>query len=341
MSLSYELLKKISLPKNPDNFDFGWVDSNLQRYYLCDRSNASVDVIDAAQDDYLTTIGGFCGITGDNKTAGPSGLEGDNRNRLYVGDGDSSVKIVDLKENKIIATVFTGGQKRVDLIGYDPQHNLIAACNNADTPNFLAFISTKDLTLVGRVTYPGTKSGMELPLWNPHSKKFYVSCPETFANPGGEIAVVDPVEMKILDIFPMADSGASGMNLSPDGKHIIVPCGSKRISAGVRARTDVIDSSTGKVVNSLNQVGGCDQTWYNPGDNRHYLAARGMTSNGTNKGTPTPCVGVVDAKTEKWLTNIPAPEAKAVSVNPKNNHVFVPIGSKSVAPQGVFVFAEK
>jgi DNA-binding beta-propeller fold protein YncE len=341
MPPSYELIKKIALPQNPDNYDFSWIDKNLQRYYLCDRTNACVDVIDAAHDTFLTRIPGFVGLTGDNKTAGPSGLEGDNKNRLYVGDGDSSVKVVDLKTNRIIATVFTGGQKRIDLVGYDPQHNLLVACNNADTPNFLAFISTKDLALVGRITYPTSKSGLELPLWNPHDNRFYVSILETTTNPGGEIAVVDPVEMKVINVFPMVDSGPQGMTLSPDGKHIIIPCSGRRIKSGVKAKTDIVDASNGKVLETLNQVGGCDQTWYNPGDNRHYLGARAMTSDGTDKGTPAPCVGVIDGRTEKWLTNIPAPDAKVVCVNPRNNHIFVPIGGPTITPQGVFVFAEK
>ena len=42
----------------------------------------------------------------------------------------------------------------------------------------------------------------------------------------------------------------------------------------------------------INNVGGVDETWYNPGDNRYYLAARDML--------PSAVMGVIDAGTNQW-----------------------------------------
>src|SRR5579872_724066 len=308
MGISYKLLKTIPIPpKSPENFDFGWVDPISQRFYLCDRDNACVDVIDAAHDSYITTIHGFCGVVEPRSAhiSGPNGLDGDhNMNQLWVGDGDSSVRVADMNENRIIATVRTSGRAHVDLLGYDPRDKLICACNASDNPPFVSFISTKDFEVVGKLTYATAKK-MEEPLWNARTNKFYLSLPETAINPGGEIAVIDPISMNVTDVIPLTNSGVDGIAFDSDYKHLMLPCGTKLIMNGLtKARTDIMDVSTGEIIQTITEVGGSDQSCYNPGDNRYYIAASGMTSDGTNKGTQNPVLGVIDAKTNEWLVNV-------------------------------------
>src|SRR5262245_3755465 len=56
-------------------FDISWVDPSTQRYYLADRSNAVIDVVDAKNDVFITQIAaGFAGFTGSNDTSGPNGV---------------------------------------------------------------------------------------------------------------------------------------------------------------------------------------------------------------------------------------------------------------------------
>src|SRR5215831_19522491 len=108
---NFGLLKTIQIPNNPTTnpsnklqfFDISFVDSRNQRYYLADRSNAGVDVIDAANGVFLRRIGGFTGEafnhgTPDNDHSGPNGVvvvQPDNL--LFAGDGNSSVKVIDLR----------------------------------------------------------------------------------------------------------------------------------------------------------------------------------------------------------------------------------------------------
>jgi hypothetical protein len=51
-------------------FDISWVDAVSARYYLADRSNASIDVFDTITNSIVTQIGGFKGATGKNDTSG-------------------------------------------------------------------------------------------------------------------------------------------------------------------------------------------------------------------------------------------------------------------------------
>jgi hypothetical protein len=80
----------------------------------------------------------------------------------------------------------------------------------------------------------------------------------------------------------------------------------------------VIDGTTGTILATITQVGGVDETWYNPGDNRYYLAARDMPTG--------PVLGVIDAKTNQWLQNVTTnSNSHSVAVDSGNNHVFVPL----------------
>jgi len=66
-----------------------------------------------------------------------------------------------------------------------------------------------------------------------------------------------------------------------------------------------------------------DETWYNPGDNKYYLAARDML--------PLAVMGVIDAGTNQWLYNMPTgSNAHSISVDPSDNHAFVPLQAGAV-----------
>ena len=73
----------------------------------------------------------------------------------------------------------------------------------------------------------------------------------------------------------------------------------------------------------INNVGGVDETWYNPGDNKYYLAARDMPNGAV--------MGVIDAATNQWLVNFPTgSNAHSISVDPQTNHAFVPLQAGTI-----------
>jgi hypothetical protein len=73
----------------------------------------------------------------------------------------------------------------------------------------------------------------------------------------------------------------------------------------------------------INNVGGVDETWYNPTDNKYYLAARDFL--------PNAVMGVIDAGTNQWLYNMPTgSNSHSISVDPKTNHAFVPLQAGAV-----------
>ena len=146
------LVATMSVPGNPlDNFDIGAVDQAAGRYYLADRSNAGIDIFDTMKRSYIGRVTGFVGIkrrpdgSAANAMSGPNGVALDMvRHELWVGDGDSTVKVIDIASvpAKLVATVSTGGQGRADELTVDEKDGIVAVGNNADRPTYVVPAST-------------------------------------------------------------------------------------------------------------------------------------------------------------------------------------------------------
>src|SRR5207302_2913149 len=139
-------------------FDISWVDAATQRYYLADRSNAAIDVVDAKKDVLITQIqAGFAGFTGSNDTSGPNGVVVFGRpghQFLIATDANSRVVSINLQTRTVVNAVSTGGAPglRADELAFDPEDNLVLPVNNADTPPFATLIKVNPQT--GMLTQP-------------------------------------------------------------------------------------------------------------------------------------------------------------------------------------------
>jgi DNA-binding beta-propeller fold protein YncE len=299
-------------------FDISWVDEASQRYYLADASNASVDIFDARTSTFLERIRGFTGYHGSIETQGPAGLVTDTLYQLWVGDGNSTVKVIDLFTHTIVATLSTGGTKRADELVYDPQEQLLLVTNGSDQPPFATFISVLDRQVVGKIVFPQALDGLEAPLWDAVTHKFYVSVPTTRQAPGGEVAVIDPMSRQVVGSYSLPNCHPNGLALGPN-QDLLLGCDGHPL---------IIDAMTGRVVATIMQVNGCDEVWYNAGDHRYYLAAF------TNASGPV--LSIVDADTHGWIANLPTvPKAHSVAADAQNNHIFVPLSG-----QGIAVYAQ-
>lgn len=320
-SAAYSLISVTVVPTAPAAFDISWVDPGSHRYYLADRTNASVDVFDTTDGTLLNQYGGFVGNTGKSDTSGPDGvLVTPDSHEIWAGDGDSSVKVLDPETGATLASISTGGTMRADELAYDQADHLIIIANDADTPPYLSLISTASHTVVGKISFPDATAGLEQPVWDPASDLFYQSVPASNANPGGEIAVIDPHTMTITTTYPLTDCNPTGLALGPS-QQLLLAC-----TGGDHLHSDILDATNGQIVASITQVGGADQVWYNPGDNHYYLGASGMTVDGTKTGRNFPVLGIIDAGSNQWIENVPTVTGThSVAVDPETNHIFLPL----------------
>src|SRR5713226_6423607 len=198
---TYSKIGTINLPTQSGSFDVALVDEKTHTLYLADRTSKGVDII--VNEKFVRTIGGMVGAGKSSDVSGPNGLVLlPDLNQLWAGDGDSTVKVIDLATNAIIASISTGGKGRADEGAYDPKHKIVMIGNDSEDKPFETFISATDRKVLGKLEIPGA-GGVEEPEFDEANGVFWLSVPTTKANPGGEIDVIDPVTMKITKTYPL------------------------------------------------------------------------------------------------------------------------------------------
>jgi hypothetical protein len=330
----------MELPGNKlDNFDIGYVDSNASRYYLADRSNAAIDIFDTQKRTFIGRVGGFVGIKmvngrAANNMSGPNGVALDaDKHQLWVGDGDSTVKVIDLAANpaKLVATISTGGKGRADELTVDTKDGLVLVGNNADKPTFVSLISTKpDHAVVAKIEMLDATDGIDQPTYMPETGLFYASVPVwKDEKKHGGLAVIDPRTLKFVKLIPLDDCMPAGSFHGP-GTKMIVGCsaGSATRTPGMVPATLIVDVKTEKVVKVIHEVGGMDEVWYNPAAHRYYTGSRDQPGGAV--------LGVIDADSDTWIENVPTGiNGHSVAADAKSGMIFVPLTAPHAAcPNG-------
>jgi hypothetical protein len=340
----------IPVPVAPTNttggmygFDISFVNSATQTYYLGDRSNAAVDVVDARDGTFIKQITAsnppFAGATGNNSTSGPNGVVATN-SCLFAGDGPSRVVSFTLPSGTQVSSFSTGGSFRADEMAFDPQDSVLLATNNAETIPFATLIkvgSGCQLTGGTRITYNNATNGAEQSAWNPANDRFYQSIPSisgTTAAPGttGAIFRINPVTATVEAQYPVDDCMPAGLALGPN-QNFLAGCsvvydtefnpwfGADTNSANpLQAIIDINDFGR---VTYVQGVGSSDEVWFNPGDNRWYTASQnspysphpvaGTTGalSTTDEGAGT--LGVIDARSRSLVQLVPTLDVPAVT----------------------------
>ncbi len=340
---SYTKITTIAIPGGLTSFDIAWVDPATQRLYLADRGNAKgtgrIDVIDTNTNKFLYSIPttkneiGFAGVVGPGRN-GPNGVVlVPQLNQLYVGDGDSSVKVVDLAAKAVVASISTcwagsardqppqylvtcpATRVRADELNYDPLDRVIMVANPNDNPPFVTFISVDTQAVVGQYVYPSSQAGannpnggggLEQPVWDPLNDKLYITVPATDSSAGS----VDQFNPKTFAreksySVPLCNAGPAGLVITAN-QRLMTSCGI------------LLDARNGNAYPTPLGLAS-DQIWYNPGDNRYYFGSSGS---------------VVDAETNQLVANLPGPTGRIIAVDPNNNHAFTPVAGMGIVVYG-------
>lgn len=233
------LLKTIPIPGtalNPTggklySYDISWVDQKTRTYYLADRSNLAVDIIDTKTGKLVAQLqGGFAGVRPGAGTSGPNGVT-TGGHCLFVTDAPS--RVVSFNTSTFpptfvsAVTTATADLTRADELAFDPKDNVILAINNADTPPFGTFIkvnpstcaltqpalappgvATTDRLLFNAANGADAQNGAEQPQWDPATGRFYLSIPQIGSNvANGGVVRINPATRKIDHTFPISFCG--------------------------------------------------------------------------------------------------------------------------------------
>lgn len=306
-------------------------------YYLSDRVNNGVHVVNLSKDKQSTVVTGFQGLSvvnGKNNYAisGPNGLLVlPDRNELYVGDGDGTVKIIDLFTNSVVANISTGSKTRADEMAYDSKTGTVLVTLPNNSPPGVAIISAAHKQVTGTVTFLNA-SGLEQPTFNSADGLFYVSVPSTGANPGGEIAAVDASAKKITRTLPLHQCVPAGIVFGP-GQQLFVSCSQDQILTFGVAFSQVMDVASGSIIANISGVAGADQVAYDPHAKLYFAAAYQNLQGASKTGAPMPQLVVIDAQTktvlQTWTTDNVT--AHSVAVDPVTDQCVVPLKKYGIA----------
>jgi hypothetical protein len=363
-------LTAVQIPGNPlRSFDISWVNPDRAEYYLGDRSNAGIDIIDTHALKFKRTIGGFVGIklkagtnVVDNNHSGPDGVTSHGR-WLYAGDGDSTLKVIDLNAavNPIKQSISTGGTTRVDEMALTTDGKVLLTANNAEDPPFgtlfkangdavvsaTAIISK--IVVADAIIPAGAGLSIEQPAWDPKTKRFYVSIPTIANNPpgctfgppntcSGGLLVIDPATVT----GPVTTIGAFNATTNT-GVVPLTGCGPNGATVGPHDNlllgctpnnlpsgiTTLVINAKTKNTAIVTGINGSDEVWFNEGDGRYYLAASAFRVTAASPATPV--LGVVDG-TSVLIETIPTSSGShSVAADSRRNLIFVP----QVAPVAV------
>jgi hypothetical protein len=347
----------VTIPGNPlRSFDISWVNPKRAEYYLGDRSNKGVDIIDTHSLTFKRTIGGFVGVAllksgaVDNNHSGPDGVVSHGR-WLYAGDGDSTLKVIDLdaNANPIKQIISTGGTTRVDEMALTTDGTLLLAANNAEDPPFATLFTANDdsatshtkiiirITVDPTIIPAGAGLSLEQPAWDPKTARFYTSIPIIANNPSGcnfgqnpgpitchgGLLATDPHNPKAVEgaFNPATHTGVIALPAcSPNGATLGVD---DELALGCTpgnnpsdTQTTIISAQTTNSV-SVNGITGSDEVFFNAGDARYYL--------GASKAIGGAKLGVVDAETKFFIEGVPqSSNSHSVAADSRRNLIFVP-----------------
>ena len=358
-------LTAIAIPGNPlRSFDISWVNLTRNEYYLGDRSNGGVDVIDTNAMAFQRTIGGFVGIVlkngaVDNNHSGPNGVTAHGK-WLYAGDGDSTLKVIDLTSNAPIKqTISTGGTTRLDEMALTTDGTILIAANNAEDPPFATLFAangdnaTSNVSVMTKIQVQnallpaGFGLSLEQPTWDPVTRRFFTSIPIVANNPPGcnygQNAGAITCDGGVLITDPARPNATPGLYdpVSVQGVQLLHGCGPNGITLGPNNALllgctpannpsnwySLVMHSQSHAQSFVGWITGSDEVYYNAGDGRYYT--------GSSKQLGGPAMGVIDP-TSILVESIPISSGShSIAADANHNVIFVPqAGTVSVVGSG-------
>jgi hypothetical protein len=256
-------VKAIAIPPTPQNpvgkmfsFDISFVDPSTGLYFLADRSNLAVDVIDTTgaftgkANSLFGQIGGqatgqanFKGDTGTTATSGPDGVAS-SFPCIFAGDGDSRLlSFAAPNYSTVVSAINTGGQFRVDEMAVDPKDGLVLATNNAETVPFSTLVTYNKTTcalsnpikiVINAANGVNATNGAEQSVWDPSTQSFYISIPEINGpgggGPNGAVAKISTTGA-VVTTYPINFCQPAGLTVGPNGD-LLVGCNTVFDTAG-------------------------------------------------------------------------------------------------------------
>jgi hypothetical protein len=254
------LIQTITLPPTvKGNFDHFGIDPKRNRLFATPEDFKAVLVFDLAQNKLIHQIGGI--------ERPHAVLYREDTDRLYVTDGgDGSVKVYDGEDYKMLDRIAL--LKDADSIGYDLSRKYLYVDNGGgDVHQPYSMFSVIDTTNNAKLTDikidGDTLEAMALDTYRPRA---YIN-----DKAKNSVVVVDRFKNKIVATWPIT-LAKGNVTMALDEQR-------QRLFAGCRdGKLVILDTNTGKELQSLPITPGVDDTIYDPKTKRVYAIGGGFVS---------------------------------------------------------------
>jgi DNA-binding beta-propeller fold protein YncE len=243
----YKLLKQIQIGGG-SGWDYLFAEPETHRLYVT--HGTKVMVIDTETDKVVGEILDTPGVHGFVPVPGLK--------RGFSSNGqENKSSIVDLDTLKTIEKVATGPNP--DAILYEPKSGEIWTFNGRGQ-SATAYDAKTGKVVAASIPVNGKP---ETGVADPEANRIYVNLEKE-----NEIAVLDIKEHKLITRWPIAPgASATGMAIEPALHRLIVGCGNSKML--------MIDSTSGKVVSTVDCGSGVDAAAYDPGTHLAFVSAGG------------------------------------------------------------------
>jgi hypothetical protein len=293
------LIKAIAVPSFISSIDIMFVDQIRGRLYIADRSNCGIDVIDAVADTFITRIASpsfVCSPVGGTANAGPNGVLVTPDNKLWFGDSNNTLQIIDLNAVTVNSsqqvTTLTASQvttksalanashansTRADELAYDPFNRVIAMANDGTSPPEVSFFNADTFAIRGSIQFPDANgAGLEQPIWSTRLHAFVINVPgpneyllelppSIYDTAGTQSTNTTLSRFPITDCAAATNGGVNGLAYAPS---------LNLFAASGCANGYLVNGDTGAVTKLASVIGG-DEVWYNEGDGQFYYVGLG------------------------------------------------------------------
>ena len=311
----------IALPGVPiNNLGTMVIDSAARLGFLAEKENKAVVVFDTKADAFVSRVTGFVGNAKDGIEGGPNGVIVVNGGaNLFVSDGDSTVKVVDVKASRIVATLATGGKMRANNMAYDPANRIVLLANSNEEVPFLSLISTEPgYRILAKIPVPQSGENLERSVFQASSGMFWTAIPVLKSDISkGILAQVESKTGRLVKLHELEGCHPHSLQLVSETT-IFLGCSSAHAPAPKPGGDlAIFDIGQGKIAERGAGLGGNGSSDLNPAASRYYHATTAAT------------LVVVDTRTRQLVEKISTSQgARSVAVDPATGKVYLATTAK-------------
>jgi DNA-binding beta-propeller fold protein YncE len=321
----------IAIPGVPlTNFGVMSIDQSSGLGFLADKDNKGVVVFDTKTDKFVTRIPGFAGVKPDGLMSGPNGVVAVN-GELWASDGDSTIKVIDIKSGKITGTIATGGRLRANGMAFDPKTQVVIAANSNEEVPFLSLISAQPgHKILAKLPLSDSGENIERSSAHPSNGMFYTALPVLRSNRNYGGLVQTDIEKKTVTVHRLENCHPHSLQVVSPTKIFLGCSDDHGPNAEPGGNLAVFDIPAGKVTSYGQGLGGNGGSAKNARLGLYYHP--GLAE-----------LKILDTKTNGLVQRIPTSEgARSMDVNVASGKIYLATNAKGGPCGGcIQVYAEQ